>query len=62
MISQAANWQKNRLILELVQAAIAKRGEYASDSQFAKWVTWATAYANKLDPLRELKPDPPSAT
>jgi hypothetical protein len=53
---QAANWQKSRLILELVQAAIAKRGKYDPDSKFAEWVTWATAYANNLDPLRELKP------
>jgi len=59
---QAANWQKSRAILELVQAAVAKRGAYAPDSKFAEWVAWATAYANKLDPLRELKPDPPSAT
>ena len=59
---QAANWQKSRLILELVQAAIAKRGEYAPGSPFAKWVAWATAYANNLDPLREIKPTPPSAT
>jgi len=56
---QAASWQKSRLILELIQAAIAKRGEYAPDSQFAKWVAWATAYATKLDPLRELKPPSP---
>lgn len=59
---QAINWQKSRLILELIHAAIAKRGEYAPDSKFAEWVTWATAYANKLDPLREVKPTPPSAT
>jgi len=55
---QAVNWQKSRLIYDLIQAAIAKRGEYAPDSKFAEWVAWATAYANKLDPLRELKPSP----
>ena len=59
---QATNWQKSRLFLELVQAAIAKRGEYTLDSPFAKWVSWATAYANNLDPLREIKPPPQSAT
>ena len=59
---QAANWQKSRLILELIQAAIAKRGEYTPDSPFAKWVAWAAAYANNLDPLREIKPPPQSAT
>jgi len=59
---QAANWQKSRLIHELIQAAISKRGEYAPDSRFAEWVVWATAYANKLDPLRELKTPSQPAT
>ena len=31
---------------------------FADRGQFAKWVAWATAYANNLDPLRELKPPP----
>lgn len=53
---QVESWHKSRAIRELIQAAVAKRGAYAPDSKFAEWVTWATAYANKFDPLRELKP------
>lgn len=54
---QAASWQKSRLIHDLIREAIARRGEYASDGKFAKWVAWATTYANRLDPLWQAMPE-----
>ena len=48
---QATSWQKSQVIHDFIQAAIAARGEYAPDSEFGKWVVWAKAHADRLDPL-----------
>lgn len=45
---QAASWQKSRLIRAFIRAAIKKKGTYDPDSEFARWVTWANAYADQL--------------
>lgn len=49
---QAVLWKKSRVIYDFIQAAISARGDFAPDSEFGKWVTWAKAYADKLDPLK----------
>ncbi len=49
---QVSSWKKSREIRSLIRAAIKKRGPYAPDSDFSKWVTWATSYADKLDVLK----------
>lgn len=49
---QATSWKKSREIRSLVRAAIKKKGSYSPESAFAKWVAWATAYSDKLDPLK----------
>jgi hypothetical protein len=48
---QAMSWQKGRLIRVYIRARIKKQGTYVPDSNFGKWVAWATDYANRLDPL-----------
>lgn len=49
---QAASWQKSRSLRAFIRAAIKSKGPYAPDSQFARWVTWANSYAERLDPLK----------
>lgn len=49
---QVSSWKKSCEIRSLIRAAIKKQGTNEPDSDFAKWVTWATNYADKIDPLK----------
>lgn len=53
---QVAAWQKSRALRAFVRAAVRKVKTYEPDSKFGKWVEWAITYADRNDPLRELKP------
>ena len=53
---QALSWQKSRTIHDFIQAEITAKGDYVPDSPFGKWVLWAKAYADKLDPLKPASP------
>lgn len=56
---QAAAWHKSRSIRAFIRAATKKKGVYAPDSELARWVAWATAYADRLDPLISLSSQRP---
>jgi hypothetical protein len=46
------SWMKSREIRAFIKTAIKKRGSYEPDSEFGKWVAWASGYADTLDPLK----------
>lgn len=50
---QAMSWQKSRTIQAFIRAAIRKKRTLIPESPFGKWVSWATNYAEQLDPLYE---------
>ena len=35
------------------RAAVKKKAPYAPDSEFANWVSWASSYADRLDPIKK---------
>lgn len=49
---QVSSWQKSRNLRAFIRAVIKKKGVPTPDSELAKWVEWANAYAERLDPLR----------
>jgi hypothetical protein len=57
--AQALAWQRSRLLRAYVRARVKQQGPHALDSEFARWVAWAKAQADQLDPLKVApSPDP----
>ena len=50
---QALSWQKSRLLRAYIRAVVRQQGQYAADSEFARWVEWASTHADQLNPLRQ---------
>lgn len=51
---QAQTWQKSRLIKAFIRASIKIKGAHGPDGDFERWVSWASSYADRIDPLKEL--------
>ena len=49
---QAMSWQKSRLLRAYIRASVKAKGGYTPNSEFSRWVTWATNHADQLDPLK----------
>lgn len=52
---QAQAWQKSRGLRSFIRAAIKRKGTYEPESEFGRWVSWAIAYADRLDPLASVR-------
>jgi hypothetical protein len=62
LLSDAHDWFKSRTVREYVEARVsaaqAKGQDTGSGSELGRWATWATAQADRLDPLVRTGPPP----
>lgn len=60
LVASAKNWQVSQNLRAFIDARrqqhIAAHGEVATDSEFSRWMEWATQQANRLDPLTASPP------
>ena len=54
---QVELWKKSRELRTFIRAVIRNKGAYTPDSERGRWIAWATAYADKLDPLKPVLQD-----
>lgn len=50
----AQAWQKSRVLKAFIRASIKIKGAHGPDGDFERWVSWASSYADRIDPLKKL--------
>lgn len=54
--AKCQNWYESQRLRAFIHAVKADAGEFSPESDFAKWLVWASLQADRLDPLKESPP------